>query len=142
MEKNLKKNIYRTESLCYICETNLALWIKYYCCCLIANFCLTLCDPMDCSPPGSSVHGISQARILEWLASSFSRGSSWPRDRTHVSCIAGGFFITEPPGKPKLTTLQFKKQAKQKHKNRVIITPNCGWLYSFSSVFDTKLKKK
>ena len=50
------------------------------------------CFPMDCSPPGSSVHGISQARILEWVAISFSRGSSWPRDQTWVSCIAGGFF--------------------------------------------------
>ena len=45
------------------------------------------CDPLDCSPPGSSVHGISQARILEWVAISFSRGSSWPRDWTHVSWI-------------------------------------------------------
>ena len=54
--------------------------------------CLTLCHPMDCSPPGSSVHGILQARILEWVAIPFSRGSSWPREQTHVSCIAGGFF--------------------------------------------------
>ena len=53
---------------------------------------LTLCDPMDYSPPGSSVHGIFQARILEWIAIPFSRGSSWPRDRNWVSCIAGGFF--------------------------------------------------
>ena len=45
------------------------------------------CNPMDCSLPGSSVHGISQARILEWVAISFSRGSSWPRDWTHISCI-------------------------------------------------------
>ena len=43
---------------------------------------LTLCDPMDCSPPGLSIHGIFQARVLEWIAISFSRGSSWPRDRT------------------------------------------------------------
>ena len=50
------------------------------------------CDPMDCSPPGSSVHGILQARILEWVAISFSRWSSWPRDWTQVSCIAGRFF--------------------------------------------------
>ena len=48
---------------------------------------------MDCSPPGSSVHGILQARILEWVARSSSRGSSWPRDLTQVSCIAGGFLI-------------------------------------------------
>ena len=47
------------------------------------------CNPMDCSPPGSSVHGILQARILEWVAISFSRESSWPREITHVSCIAG-----------------------------------------------------
>ena len=47
---------------------------------------------MDCSPPGSSVHGILQARILEWVAIPFSRGSSWPRDQTQVCCIAGGFF--------------------------------------------------
>ena len=52
----------------------------------------TLCDPVDCSPPGSSVHGILQARILEWVAISFSRGSSQPKDRTQVSCIAGRRF--------------------------------------------------
>ena len=62
--------------------------------------CLTLCDPMDYSLPGSSVHGILQARILEWIAISFSRGCSWPRDWTWVSCIAGGFFTTESHGKP------------------------------------------
>ena len=60
---------------------------------LCAQSCLTLCDPMDCSPPASSVHGILQARILEWFAISFSRGSSWPRIQTWVSCIAGRFFI-------------------------------------------------
>ena len=60
-----------------------------------------LCNPMDCSPPGSSVHGILQARILEWVAISSSRGSSRPRDRTSISALAGGFFTTEPPGKPK-----------------------------------------
>ena len=55
---------------------------------------------MDCSPPGSSVHEISQARILEWVVISSSRGSSWPRDWTWVSCLACRFFTTEPPGKP------------------------------------------
>ena len=58
----------------------------------ITQSCLTLCDPVDHSPPGSSVHGILQARILEWVAISFSRGSSQPRDRTQVSCIAGKRF--------------------------------------------------
>ena len=61
-------------------------------CVLVAQSCPTLCSPMDCSPPGSSVHGILQVRILEWVAIPFSRGSSQPRDRTWVSCIAGGFF--------------------------------------------------
>ena len=59
---------------------------------LVAQLCPTLCNPMDCSLPGSSVHGISQARILTQVAISFSRGFSWSRDRTRVSCIAGIFF--------------------------------------------------
>ena len=58
----------------------------------VSQSCPTLCDPMDCSPPGSSAHGISQARILEWVAIPFSRGCTRPRDRTWVSCIAGRFF--------------------------------------------------
>ena len=61
----------------------------------VPQLCLTLWDPMDCSPPGSSVHGILQARTLEWVAMPFSRGSSQPRDQTHVSCISwitGRFF--------------------------------------------------
>ena len=53
----------------------------------VAQSCPTLCDPMDCSQPGSSVHGIFQAIVLEWIAISFSSGSSWPRDRTRVSRI-------------------------------------------------------
>ena len=57
-------------------------------CCLVAQSCPTLCDPMDCSPPGSSVLGISQARTLEWVAISCFRGSSPPRDRTLVTCIS------------------------------------------------------
>ena len=56
------------------------------------------CDPMDCSLPGSSVHEISQARMLAWITMPSSRGSSPPRDRTSISCIAGGFFTTESPG--------------------------------------------
>ena len=68
-------------------------------CVLVAQLCPTLCDPMDCSPPGSSVHGILQARILEWVAISFSRGSSWLRDWTQVSCIAGRFFTIWAVGK-------------------------------------------
>ena len=58
----------------------------------VAQSCPTLCGPVDYSPTGSSVHGILQARILEWVAISFSRGSSWPRDRTQVSCIVSRRF--------------------------------------------------
>ena len=61
----------------------------------VTQSCLTLCDPMD-----NTVHEILQARILEWLAVPFSRGSSRPRDRTWVSYTADGFFMTEQPGKP------------------------------------------
>ena len=58
----------------------------------VAQSCLTLYNPVDCSLPGSSVHGILQARILEWVSISFSRGTSRPRDWTQVSCIAGRCF--------------------------------------------------
>ena len=64
------------------------------------------CDPVDCSLPGSSVHGISEARILEWVAISFSRVSSWPRNQTQVSCIAGRFF-TNWAMREVLSCLQF-----------------------------------
>ena len=64
----------------------------------VAQSCLTLCDPMDYSLQGSSVHGTLQARILEWVAISFSRGSSRPRDQTWVSRTGGRRFLTsEPP---------------------------------------------
>ena len=64
--------------------------------CVHAQLCPTLCNPRDCSPLGSSVHGISQARMLEWVAIPFSRGSSWPSDRTQVSRAAGGFLYCRP----------------------------------------------
>ena len=59
----------------------------------VAQSCPTLCNPMDCSLPGSSIHGILQARVLDWVAISFSRGSSQPRDRTWVSRIVGRCFM-------------------------------------------------
>ena len=70
------------------------------CCCLVTQSCPTLCDPMNYSQPDLSVHEISQARLPEWVAISLSKGSSQHRDWTHVSCLAGRFFTTEPPGKP------------------------------------------
>ena len=67
---------------------------------LVAQSCPTPCSAMDCSLPGSSVHGILQARILEWVTMPSSGESSVSRDQTHVSGFAGGFFTTEPPEKP------------------------------------------
>ena len=64
---------------------------------------------MGCSPPGSSVHRIFQARVLEWVAISFSRGSSRPRDRTWVSCLQADALPSEPPGKPKLCSFHYIK---------------------------------
>ena len=67
-------------TLCYF-------WIALYLCVCVAQSCLTLWGTMVCSPPGSSVHGTSKARILEWVTISFSRGSSWPRDQTWSSAL-------------------------------------------------------
>ena len=67
---------------------------------LVTQLCQTLCNATDCSQPDSSVCGIFQARILEWVAISSSSKSSWPKDRTEISCNAGRLFITEPPGIP------------------------------------------
>ena len=81
--------------------------------CVCAQLCLTLCDPMDCSPSGSSVHGIFQARILEWVAISFSRGLPDPGIEPaspESSALAGGFFTTEPPGKPCIVLEQQKRR--------------------------------
>ena len=64
-------------------------WIRSAIAVLIAQSCPALCNPMDCSPPGSSVFGILEARILEWVAIPFSTASSQPKDWTWVSCIAG-----------------------------------------------------
>ena len=76
-------------------------------CVLVAQLCPTLCNPTNCTPPGSSVYGILQARILEWVAIPFSRGSSQPRDRTLVSRITGRFFTVWATGKslPRLLSL-------------------------------------
>ena len=67
---------------------------------LVDQLCLTLWDPIECSPPGSFVHGILQARILQWIAIPFFRESSQPKGVRWVSYIAGGCFTTEPTGKP------------------------------------------
>ena len=62
--------------------------------CLVTQSCLTLCNHMNCIPPGSSVYGILKAKIVEWVAMLSSRGSSQPRDRTQASRIEGRFFTS------------------------------------------------
>ena len=83
-------------------------------CALVAQSCPILCDPMDCSPQGSSVHELLQARILEWVTIPSFRGSSRLRDWTRVSCTAGGFFTIwatrEAPREPRLEGLQNQMQ--------------------------------
>ena len=108
MKKSEKEYIYIQSSLTLCSSKNaevgshfllqgtcICVYIHMWCVCALCSFmklCLTLCNPMDCSPPGSSVHGIFQVRILKWVAISFSRGSSCPRDGTQASCITGRFF--------------------------------------------------
>ena len=93
LEKNkstsdkIHTSVYKFSSISFICLC-LSLYLLY----IIAQSCLTLCDPMDCSLPSSSVHGIFQARILEWVAIYFSRRSSQTRDWTQVSRIVGRWF--------------------------------------------------
>ena len=79
------------KSSCCYCPLSAPTFLNLVCV-LIAKLCPTLCDPMDCKPPSSSVHRILQARILEWVTVPFSRGSSQPRDRIWVSCVTGRFF--------------------------------------------------
>ena len=76
-----------------------------------AQSCPTLCNPMNCSLPGSSVHGIFQARTLEWVAISFSRGSSWPRSQNQVSHIVGRHFTV-------LATREANKKAPKKEEKQ------------------------
>ena len=114
--------------ICFLCQIGYLKWLRYasggkiymYLCVCV---CVCVCvlshlvrsgsfDLMDCSPPGSSLHGISQARILEWVAISFSRGSCDPGIELASLASpawAGRFFTTEPPGKPTKYTHNFLK---------------------------------
>ena len=88
----------------------------------VAQLCPTLCDPMDCSPPGSSVHGIFQVRLLEWGAISFSRGSSQSRDRTRVSHRAGRRF-----------TVWATREWLSLHTKPIDTPKTCYWTWNFRS---------
>ena len=98
------------------------------------NWVSDFCDPMDCSPPGSSFHGILQARILGWVVISFSRGSSWPREQTHISHIAGRFFTVWATGEA--------PQSKMKPPKYIFLQHACGIGYdAFSDcVAETELR--
>ena len=117
-------------------------------CVWLAQSCPTLCNPMNCSPSGSSVYGILQTSILEWVAISYSRGPSQPRDWTWVSCILADPLPSEPPGKM-LLWLHFKNLLKSpkntfKDDNDYIrkdglgccfVFKNVWWVYNFYTDF-------
>ena len=90
-------------------------------CVLVAQSCPALCYSMDCSSRGSSVHGIFQARILDWVAMIFSRGSSQPRNQTQISCIAGRFFTIRATREAPL----LKKQAFTLWASQVLLVVIC-----------------
>ena len=109
--------------------------------------CLTLCNPIDCTPPGSSVHGILQARLLEWVAMPSSRGSFRPRDRTCVSCSLctrqAGTLPLVPPGKPNACynlsiicisshTQERVKESKSQVRDNVRLNSTLKYLCSFA----------
>ena len=93
---------YERYSWCIILYVKSVQWFTMFKACMKCSVMSDSCDPVDCSLPDSSLRGISQARIMEWVAVSSSRWSSQPKDRTRVSCIsctAGEFFTAEPLGK-------------------------------------------
>ena len=80
-----------------------------------AKSCPTLCNPMDCSRPCLPVHGILQARILEWVAKPSSRGPSQPRDRTHISCIVGKILYCQAIGEAQRDSISYLTRNKGPH---------------------------
>jgi len=111
---------------------------------LVAQLCSTLCNTMHYSPPGFSVHGILQARILKWVAISFSRVSSRPRDQTQVSCITGRFFTVWATRKVLKSEQKYVLKTTSK---RWWVGPDAQWLekvliYWFRAGSDMKEKYK
>ena len=111
--------------LTYVCSYSFFIHMVIY---LSLSHVWIFCIPMDCSLTGSSVHGVSQARILEWVAISYSRRSCLPRDSACISWIGGGFFTTEPPRQPWLSVKELKLF------NNVHLSYSDGvWLYLSST---------
>ena len=102
---------------------------------LVAQSCQTLCNPMDCSPPGSSVHWILQARILEQLAILFSRGSSWPRDQTGVFCLAGNSLLAEPASGKHCSPLLFTRQSSKNLNKNAIFGGLLCFIYHINIIY-------
>ena len=109
--------------VCHFCE----LW----CGGLVTTSCLTLATPWTVARQAPSVHGISQTRILEWVAISVFRGSSQPRDPTRVSYIAGRFFTTEPTGKPSVCFVfnKMNENSCSYGANILVIPKHCLYVY-------------
>ena len=107
---------------------------------------------MDCSPPGCPVHGILQARILEWVAMPSSRGSSWPRDRTCVSCsscVAGRFFAAEPRGSPhtdltlvRMAIAKNAGEAVEKREPSYTAGGNVSWFNHYGKLYGRKTRDR
>ena len=101
-----------------------------------AQSCLTLCDPMDCSLPASSIHRIFQARVLDWVVISFSRGSPQPRDQTQVSCITGRHFTIWTTREAWVLELDYKES--------IALENWCFWTVvlemTLESLLDSKIK--
>ena len=114
-------------------------WEIHCVCVLVTQSCPTLCEPLDCIPPGFYVHGILQARILEWIGIPFSRGSSHPRHQTQISCIIARFFTIWATRKSKIwNTSWVCMSSLHKEKFMVIFKSLFSYIFCFApAVFKT-----
>ena len=126
-ERTMRLKLFKSEENSFIssCIVLTSLWLTpQWSCSEVAQSCPTLCNAMDCSLPGFSIHGVFQARVLEWVAISFSRGPSRPRDQTQVSCTAGRRFTVWATGEASqsrmlVKTLSFVSQHKTIYQHEV-----------------------
>jgi len=139
----LKKENHDKNREAHTCSWHICTSECIFCLCLVAQSCLTFCDPFDCSPPGSSVHEILQARILEWVAMSSSRGSSQPRDQTQVSHIAGRFFTIWATREAQIFCLAIYKLNLNlswiNMSHDPLLLPQCNW-WDFVGIWSQKAR--